>query len=415
MSDLGFALRRTLRSDVLTICLVIFCADIMSGIVSPTFSLYARQLGASLTLIGILSSTVGLTRLLVSMPLGLLSDRVGRKTVVTLGMVSSAVALVLFAIAPNAYFLLIGRIIDGIAMVCTFLIGAAYVSDITSPEERGLAFGLYSTAMGLGFTVGPLFGAAVAVRYGIAGSYWAGAAVGLTGALIAAWRLKNIHPDDVTLVNQARSPWADLRQMMHNRNLMAGSLANLLMSMVFSGAVVNFFPVYAAQLGIPQAMISSMFSARALTSASARLPTGAIASKISSRVVMLTALLIAVVAMFLLPQTEQRVVLSLLLILEGVAFGSFLTSGQIFVAQYSAADTRGAAVGAYSAAGSLGSIFSPIVLGIVADLGGVQTVFWLTGLLVLLGVVVITYLYSGKNPVQPVLRRIEKVAKRSGL
>lgn len=130
---------------------------------------------------------------------------------------------------------------------------------------------------------------------------------------------------------------------------------------------------------------------------------------------MLTALLIAVVAMFLLPQTEQRVVLSLLLILEGVAFGSFLTSGQIFVAQYSAVDTRGAAVGAYSAAGSLGSIFSPIVLGVVADLGGVQTVFWLTGLLVLLGIVVITYLYSGKNPVQPVLRRIERLAKRSEL
>ncbi|MGC8786083.1 MAG: MFS transporter [Anaerolineae bacterium] len=414
MSDLKAALRRVLRRDVLAICLVIFCADIMSGIVSPSFSLYARQLGASLTFIGVLSSTVGVTRLVVSMPFGLLSDRVGRKTVVTLGMVSFAVALALFAIAPNAYFLLIGRVIDGIAMVCTFLIGAAYVSDIVAPEERALAFGLYSTAMGLGFTVGPLVGAAVAVRYGIAGSYWAGAIVGLTGAVIAASCLKDIRSDEATVNHQRRSPWADLQQMMHNRNLMAGSLANLLMNMVFSGAVVNFFPVYAAQLGIPQAMINSMFSARALTSASARLPTGAIASKISSRIVMLTALMIAVVAMFLLPHTQQRILLSLLLILEGIAFGSFLTSGQIFVAQHSAADTRGAAVGAYSAAGSLSSIFSPILLGVVADLGGVQTVFWLTGLLVLLGIAAIEYLYKGKNPVYPLLKQIGKLAKRSG-
>lgn len=414
MSDLGSALRKIVRKDVLTICLVIFCADIMSGIVSPSFSLYARQLGASLTFIGILSSAVGVTRLVVSMPLGLLSDRVGRKTVVTLGMVSFAVALALFAVAPNAYFLLIGRVIDGLAMVCTFLIGAAYVSDIVAPEERALAFGLYSTAMGLGFTVGPLIGAAVAVRYGIAGSYWAGALVGLTGAVIAACRLKNIRADGATRDNQRHSPWTDLQQMMHNRNLMAGSLANLLMNMVFSGAVVNFFPVYAAQLGISQAMINSMFSVRALTSTSARLPTGAIASKISSRTVMMTALLIAVVAMFLLPQTKQRVVLSLLLILEGIAFGSFLTSGQIFVAQHSSADTRGAAVGAYSAAGSLSSIFSPILLGVVADLGGVQTVFWLTGLLVLLGMVLIAYLYSGKNLLRPVLKQAKELVKHSG-
>lgn len=414
MSDLGIALRKVVRKDVLTICLVIFCADIMSGIVSPSFSLYARQLGASLTFIGILSSTLGVTRLVVSVPLGLLSDRVGRKTVVTLGMVSFAVALALFAIAPNAYFLFIGRVIDGIAMVCTFLIGAAYVSDIVAPEERALAFGLYSTAMGLGFTVGPLLGAAVAVRYGVAGSYWAGALVGLTGAAFAACRLKNIRADRAIQNNQRRSQWTDLQQMMHNRNLMAGSLANLLMNMVFSGAVVNFFPVYAAQLGISQAMINSMFSARALTSTSARLPTGAIASKISSRVVMLMALLIAVVAMFLLPQAKDRTVLGLLLILEGIAFGSFLTSGQIFVAQHSSTDTRGTAVGAYSAAGSLSSIFSPIVLGIVADLGGVQNVFWLTGILVLLGMVLIAYLYSDKNLLQPVLKQAKRLAKRSG-
>ncbi len=118
--------------------------------------------------------------------------------------------------------------------------------------------------------------------------------------------------------------------------------------------------------------------------------------------------------MFLLPQTRQRVVLSILLILEGVAFGSFLTSGQIFVAQHSSADTRGAAVGAYSAAGSLSSIFSPVVLGVVADLGGVQTVFWLTGLVVLLGIVLIAYLYSGRNLLQPVCEQAKESVKRSG-
>lgn len=406
------SLRRVLRGEILAICAVIFCADIMSGIVSPTFSLYARQLGASLTLVGILSSAVGLTRLVVSMPLGYVSDRVGRKKVITLGMVSFALALALFAVAPNAYFLLPGRVVDGVAMVCTFLIGAAYVSDIAAPEERGLAYGLYATSMGLGFTVGPLVAAAVAARYGIAGSYWAGAAVGLTGAGIAAWRLRDVRPE-VAVVPQRRSPLADLGAMTHNRGLMAGSLANLLMSLVFGGAVVNFFPVYAAQLGISQAVISSMFSARAFTSTSARLPTGAIASRVPSRSMMVLALCLATAVMFLIPRTEQRLVLSLLLIVEGIAFGSFLTSGQIFVAQHSAAETRGAAVGAYSTAGSVGSIFGPVILGVAADVGGVQTAFWLTGVLVLLGLLGMAYLYGGREAVGPALRRVAELARRS--
>jgi len=67
MKNLRWLLR---NKELLALCFMIFTADVVSGIVSPTFSLYASSLGASLVLIGVLSSVVGLTRILSSVPIG---------------------------------------------------------------------------------------------------------------------------------------------------------------------------------------------------------------------------------------------------------------------------------------------------------------------------------------------------------
>ncbi len=391
--------RRILRREVIAICAVIFLADVMSGVVSPTFSLYAQQLGASLTVVGALSSTIGLTRLFTSMPIGVISDRVGRKAVLTVGMIFFAVSAVLYALSPTAMWLFPGRIVGGLAMVSTFFMGIAYVGDIVAPEERGLAFGLYSTSMGLGFTVGPLFGAAVAERYGVAGSYLAAAALALLGAAIAARGLKRITtPGESQQTSSRRLPWAGARDMLRHPSILAGSLGNLMMSVSFGGAVANFFPVYAADLQVPQVAISSMFSARAFGSTLARLPTGAITSRIPSRVLMYAALALAMAVQFLMAQVNSTTVLGLLLIMEGIAFGSFLTSGQIFVAENCTTRTRGTAVGVYSTAGSLGSTVSAIVFGAVADRLGLRLVFRLAGLLILGGLLVIVFLSTRPEP-----------------
>lgn len=69
------ALRGLMRRDVVSVCLVIFSADLVSEILSPTFSLCAQNLGALLAFIGTLSGIVGLSQLFTSMPAGVLSDR----------------------------------------------------------------------------------------------------------------------------------------------------------------------------------------------------------------------------------------------------------------------------------------------------------------------------------------------------
>jgi MFS family permease len=387
-------LRGLLRRDLLTICAVIFTADVMWGILAPTFSLYAQGLGASLTIVGMLSSVVGVTALLSSMPIGLLSDRIDRKGILAVGMVLFALSGTILALAPNAYWLFPGRVLSGLAMVCTFHLGVAYVGDIVKPEERGLALGLYSTSMGLGFTTGPLVGAALAERYGISGSYLFAAALALLGATIGAIGLRPVRPLGQMTVQTHRLPGTGADKMLRDRRLVAGSLGNLLINITFNGTVANFFPVYAAGLGISQLAINSMFSVRAFFSTLTRLPSAALTNRLPSRVVMVVALILAMAALLMMAQTNSISLLALLLIVEGVSFGAFLTSGQVFVAESGTPATRGAAVGVYSTAGSFGAMISPAVLGVVADLWGLRMVFRLTGALVFVGLVVIGYLNS---------------------
>lgn len=393
-----FTMRRVLRREVLAVCAMIFTADVVSGILSPTFSLYAQTLGASLALIGALSSISGLTQLVSSMLIGMLSDRTGRKLVLTLGMLCFAATMAIFALSPNAYWLLPGKVLAGLAQVATFTMGIAYVGDVVQPEERGLAYGLYTTAMGTGFAVGPLLGSAVASRFGVSGSYLFASSVALLGMLIACVGLATIKPRPALSRHLPGLSRAELGLLLRNPALLAGSVANLVMGLVFGGAIVNFFPVYAAQLGVSGAAINSMFSVRALCSAASRLPTGFLTSRVPSRTIMLVALILAMLVTLFMAQTVSLPILGALLVVEGISFGMFLTSGQVFVAQHSSAETRGSAVGVYSTAGSLSAALGPLVQGLVANQWGVRAVFGTTALAVAAGLLAVSYLYTRIAP-----------------
>ena len=117
----------------------------------------------------------------LSMPVvGALSDRFGRRRVVLLSNLGLGLDYVLMALAPNLWWLFVGRVISGMtaASVST---GMAYIADVTPPEKRSTAFGKVGVAFGLGFVLGPALG-------GLLGSvdprlpFWVAAALSLANA-----------------------------------------------------------------------------------------------------------------------------------------------------------------------------------------------------------------------------------------
>jgi DHA1 family multidrug resistance protein-like MFS transporter len=390
-------LQRLLRNkELLALCFMIFTADIVSGIVSPTFSLYATSLGASLAFIGALSSVVGLTRILSSVPIGVIADAKGRKNVLSAGMLFHAASTFFYAMAPNPHLLLPIRILTGWAIISTFFMGVAYLGDIVTSQQRGLAIGLYATFMGSGFTIGSLVGGTLVANYSYVVCYRVAAMVALVGFAIARRGLVNRSangpgtgaPKDTTsLPGMPLS--AKLNTMAKEPALLAASVANMLMSAVFGGAITNFFPLYAASLSVGEATIGSMFAARSLVSTFARVPTGFLTTRLSSGGLMATALALVTISVVLISFTTTPVLLGIFLAGEGIAFGMFLTSGQTFVSQHASEADRGTAIGFYSTAGSIGSTAGPLILGLIADWWGIVTTFRVTGAMVFVGIVVL--------------------------
>src|SRR5436309_8882812 len=112
--------QRQVRRAVMTLCGIIFLADVVAGILAPTFSLYAQGLGISVTLLGAITTTGSLTQLLTALPIGILSDRLSRRQIVTVGMFVFALGLLILAAAHGAPLLIAGRIVLALAMIGTF-------------------------------------------------------------------------------------------------------------------------------------------------------------------------------------------------------------------------------------------------------------------------------------------------------
>lgn len=165
---------------------VVLIDVIALGIVIPVLpKLVETMLGGdtprAAELFGLFGTAWALMQFIFSPVLGALSDRFGRRPVLLLSMTGHGLDYILMALAPNLWWLFLGRVISGIT-AASFSTAYAYIADVTPPEKRAKQFGLMGAAFGIGFVLGPALG-------GILGSidprlpFWAAAAFSLANAL----------------------------------------------------------------------------------------------------------------------------------------------------------------------------------------------------------------------------------------
>lgn len=115
------------------------------------------SLGAAGLWTGILGSLWALMQLLCAPIIGSLSDRFGRRPVILISAAGLALDWVLMALAPNLWWLVVGRVLGGITSASATAL-FAYLADVTAPENRARAFGITGAAISAGFVLGPALG-----------------------------------------------------------------------------------------------------------------------------------------------------------------------------------------------------------------------------------------------------------------
>ena len=162
------------------------------GMVFPLLPLYARRFGASPTTIGVLVASFSAAQFALAPVWGRLSDRIGRKPVLILSLVGTAVGSLATGLAGSIWLLFVARIIDG-GSGGSLGVAHAAAADMAEPAERPRLFGLLGAAFGVGFVAGPAL-ASLSALGGARLPFLIAAGIAAANAVVAMIRLPETHP-----------------------------------------------------------------------------------------------------------------------------------------------------------------------------------------------------------------------------
>ena len=152
------SLRESRAAAVALVTLATFTDIVAYSIAVPVLPDLGRRLGASPTTIGLLFGSFGVTLLTVSIPMGAVADRIGRKVPMVGGLIALAGATLLFAFSNGLPWLFAARLVQGAADAVTWVVGFALIADLYAPEERGRMAGIVMSGTSASVMIGPSLG-----------------------------------------------------------------------------------------------------------------------------------------------------------------------------------------------------------------------------------------------------------------
>ena len=339
------------------------------GIVLPVLFFYAEDFGAGFSLIGLLYAVYSLVQLVMAPLWGRISDRVGRRPVIILGLLGSALAYVIFARADSLAMLFLSRIVGGIGG-STIPVAQAYIADVTPPGRRAGGLGLIGAAFGLGFVIGPALGG---ILYGLspgspAAPGYTAAALCLANALAALVWLPESRRRGTsrgTSRFNLRAALAEAARSGQIRLVLAGYLC---ITMAFATLQPTLSPLAAERFDMGAREAGYLFALLGIVSVIVQ---GGLVRRLVPRYGERKVLRVSVIpfclGLLVLGVATTTPVLLAGLVLIGIGYGGSIPTVLALLSRATDPGRQGAVLGLGQSTGSLARVVSPSLAGALLD------------------------------------------------
>jgi MFS transporter, DHA1 family, multidrug resistance protein len=232
---------------------IMFLVMVGFGIIIPVLPFYAEEIGANPTELGLLMAVYSLMQLIFAPYWGRLSDRIGRKPVMMIGIGGLALSFFIQAISTELWMLFAARILGGLLSSANMPTAMAYVADITTEENRGKGMGIVGAAVGLGFVFGPAIGG-IFSKISLSMPFYIASASSLVTLILVSIVLKESRQKQSDTSHKKESIWKSF-----NQNVSVLFFVQLLISLSLSGLEATFAYFAAQKAGLNTVQLGYIF------------------------------------------------------------------------------------------------------------------------------------------------------------
>ena len=345
----------------------------------PVFALYAQSLPQSSELLaGIAIGIYGLTQAIFQIPLGIASDRIGRKPVIIGGLLVFALGSIIAALSHSIEMIIVGRTLQGMGAVAAATMALA--ADLTREENRSRVMAFIGMTIGLSFMAAIILGPIIYTKAGMSGIFWFTFGLALCGILLVLFVVPTplhirAHRDAGIISNY-------LLKALKNTSLLRMNAGVFALHLIMTANFLVVPTLFTQELGLPTLDHWKIYLPVFLVAFLGSIPLIIVAEKRHKiKPMLLAAIALLVIAEILLAlgyAEKNSLLIAFALFFLGFNFLEAIQPS--LVAKYSAVQTKGTAMGIYNSTQFLGIFVGGVLGGWVNQQWQTAGVFWLSAL-----------------------------------
>jgi MFS family permease len=345
--------------------------------IMPVIAISAKEYpDYSAFLVGLAIGGYGLTQALLQIPMGVLSDKIGRKPVIAGGLLIFAIGSIVAATADNLAWVVVGRFLQGAGAIAGAIMALA--GDLSRESQRPKVMAVIGISIGFSFYLALLLGPIIASKFGLSGIFL------MTGVLACLCiflvlfvvpNARNIAPKGDTL-----PIYDDLRKLFTHPQLIRLNISVLLLHMLITLLFVQI-PVFLIDLDWPLSTHWEVYSIVLVASVVGLIGLMTLAAKRKMAIMQLSVAGLAIVFAILIFGQHSFIYLLVLISLFFTCFNYLEANFPAMVSNIAPAGKKGSAMGVYASFQFFGAFIGGVLSGSIGELLGIQWVFGLASIL----------------------------------